>query len=138
MLYDAKTPADYLSQLDDDRRRATLLELRDLIKEAAPELSETIHYKMLGYGQNDHFVFHLNAQKGYVSLYVGDIAKIDPDGDLLNGLNVGKGCIRFSKTKAVSDTRIDAFIDRTVALWESGIAVDCRGATAHREPGTDG
>jgi hypothetical protein len=32
---------------------------------------------MLGYGGQDRFVFHLNAQKGYVSLYVRDIRKID-------------------------------------------------------------
>jgi len=125
MLYDAQTPSDYLSLLDDDWRRKTLLELRALIRKSAPELTESIHYKMLGYGLNDQFVFHLNAQKGYVSLYVGDIAKIDRDGALLGGLNVGKGCIRFSKTKSVSDTRIDAFIDQAVVLWRAGIVVDC-------------
>lgn len=125
MLYNAQTPADYISLLDDDWRRETLLQLRALITAQAPELDETIHYKMLGYGSGDNYVFHLNAQKGYVSLYVGNASKIDPDGVFLNGLNVGKGCVRFSKTKSVSETRIDAFIGRAVDLWKAGVNVDC-------------
>ena len=125
MQYDAETPADYLQLLDDDWRKETLLELRALLTELEPELEESIHYRMLGYGKGQDFVFHLNAQKGYVSLYCGNASKIDPYGKLLAGLNVGKGCIRFSKSRRVRDTRIDEFIRRAVERWKTGENTGC-------------
>lgn len=125
MLYDAKTPEAYFAQLDDDWRREKLLELRDLIKTAAPSLEETIHYKMLGYGMGGSYLFHLNAQRGYVSLYAGNLEKVDPNGELVVGLNVGKGCVRFTKTKSVADSRIDEFIARAFQLWAAGQDIGC-------------
>jgi len=125
MQYDAKTPADYLELLDDDWRKATLLELRALLQKLGPELEESVHYRMLGYGKGDDFVLHLNAQRGYVSLYCGNASKIDPDGTLLTGLNVGKGCIRFSKTRRVADTRIDEFIRLAIERWKAGEDTGC-------------
>ena len=125
MLSDAKTPSEYIAQLEDDWRRETLLDIRALIKQQAPQLDERIHYKMLGYGDGESFVFHLNAQKQYVSLYVGNASKIDPDGALLKGLNIGKGCIRFTKTKRVTETRIEAFIARAIEMWRDGEDIDC-------------
>lgn len=125
MLYDVKSPEEYLKQLDNDWRREKLENLRDLIKSKAPDLTEDIHWKMLGYGKNDDRVFHLNVQKQYVSLYVGNTDKIDPDGKLLEGIDVGKGCIRFKKSTAIENTRIDEFIEKTIKLWKAGQDVDC-------------
>lgn len=125
MLYEVKTPEDYFNKLDNDWRQEKLLQLRAIIKEKAPELEETINYKMLGYGVGDAFVFHLNVQKNYVSLYVGNVLKIDPNGAMLKGLNVGKGCIRFTKTKSIEDTRIDEFIACAVNLWREGVDTEC-------------
>ena len=125
MLYDAPSPDAYLAALEEDWRKDTLLRLRALIRNEAPDLEERMHYKMLGYGLGDRYVFHLNAQKGCVSLYAGNAAKIDPQGTLLDGLSVGKGCIRFSKTKSVPGTRIDDFIARAIALWRAGGDTGC-------------
>ena len=125
MLYDAKTPAEYLDQLEDDWRRNTLMELRALVLATSPHIEEFIHYRMLGYGVANNFVFHLNAQRGYVSLYVGNISKIDPTGEWVAGLSIGKGCIRFTKSKPVGKSRIDEFISRAVELWLAGADVKC-------------
>lgn len=125
MQYDVETPDDYVAQLADDWRRPTLLAIRDLIREAAPELAECIRYKMLAYADGGEPVFCLNAQKQYVSLYVGNAGKVDADGQLLAGLNVGKGCIRFGKSVDVSATRIDEFIARAVHMWRAGEDFDC-------------
>ena len=125
MLYDAKTPSDYIDQLDDDWRLEKLQSIRAVIKQQAPQLEERIHYKMLGYGVGERYAFHLNAQRGYVSLYVGDASKIDPSGELLRGLNVGTGCIRFSKSKEVAETRIGEFVARAFQLWRAGEDIDC-------------
>ena len=125
MLYDVNTPAEYLDSLDDDWRLATLQKLRALIKAKAPTLEEGINYKMLSYGDARGHAFHLNAQKSYVSFYVGDIKKVDPDGEFLAGLSLGKGCVRFKKTSSVEDSRIDEFIERAASLWNQGADIDC-------------
>ena len=116
MQYDVKTPAEYLKALSDDWRKGTLLELREIILSQPEGLKESINYKMLCYRLGEDAIFHLNAQKGYVSLYVGNTGKIDPDGALLSGLNLGKGCIRFTKSKKVASIRIAEFIEKAVRL----------------------
>ena len=125
MQYDVSTPEQYIDALDDDWRRQTLLELRDIIKEKAPECAEGINYKMLSYSDERGVALHLNAQKQYVSLYVGDIKKIDPTGELLQGIQCGKGCVRLKKSNVVAATRVDEFIDRTLALWRAGADISC-------------
>ncbi len=79
MQYDVKTPSEYIKVLNDDWRREKLEEVRALIKSKAPSLSEGINYKMLSYGDKNGNVFHLNAQKHYVSLYVGNVEKAASD-----------------------------------------------------------
>jgi uncharacterized protein YdhG (YjbR/CyaY superfamily) len=50
MQYDVSTPDEYLSVLEQDWRRDTLLSLREIIQRKAPELKEAIKYKMLTAG----------------------------------------------------------------------------------------
>ena|SRR5690554_3956005 len=125
MQYVVNTPAEYMAALEDDWRKTTLSELKRLVHELAPELTESISYGMLTFDDADGGVFALNAQKGYVSLYVGNIDSVDPDGELLAGLNRGKGCIRFSKTRKVAATRIGEFIGRAITLRRQGTDIDC-------------
>jgi uncharacterized protein YdhG (YjbR/CyaY superfamily) len=125
MLYDVKTSAEYLDALEDDWRKEKLLELRKLIQTAGPDLIEGIQYKMLSYGDGTKTVFHLNAQKNYVSLYVGDTTKIDKEGELLQGIDRGKGCLRFKKSTEPAKTGIAEFIGKTIRLWNAGEDVDC-------------
>ena len=125
MQYDVSTPDEYLSVLEQDWRRDTLMSLRELIKRNAPELEETIKYKMLCYEDDRGPVFALNAQKGYVSFYVGNAEKVDPTGELLGGLDRGKGCIRFKKSVKVTETKIDGFISRAAAMRRHGGDIEC-------------
>lgn len=125
MQYDAKTPQEYIEMLEDDWRREKLTELRALLLEKAPGFDETINYKMLAYKDDKGTIFHLNAQKNYVALYVGDAGKVDPTGELLEGIDAGKGCLRFKKKTAVADTRIDEFIEKTVKMWADGADIAC-------------
>ncbi len=125
MLSDAKTPSEYMAQLEDDWRRDKLQSIRAIIQKQAPQLSESINYKMLGYALDENYVFHLNAQTAYVSLYVGNASKIDPSGELLQGLSVGKGCVRFSKSTDITKTHIDEFIALAFEMWRAGEDIDC-------------
>lgn len=123
--YDAKNAEEYLDMLEDDWRKEKLLMVRQMIFAYAPELEEVIRYKMLNYGKGDHYVFALNAQKHYVSLYVGTIEKIDNAEALLAGYNYGKGCIRIRKTIKIEETGLKEFIHQTVDMWRAGEDVDC-------------
>lgn len=125
MQYNAQTPTEYLDLLEDDWRKEKLLQIREIILDKAYDFKERINYKMLCYTNESDDLFHLNAQKNYVSLYVGDISKIDEVGNLLKGLNLGKGCIRFKKSVNVTDTRIDEFIEKALVLWKKGIDLGC-------------
>lgn len=125
MQYNAKDPSDYLSMLDDDWRKEKLLYVRQLILTYAPELKESIRYKMLNFGKGESYVFALNAQKHYVSLYVGSIDKINQSDSLLTDYNYGKGCIRIRKTIDIEQTSLEMFIHQTIELWRSGEDIDC-------------
>ena len=80
---------------------------------------------MLSYEDAGGQVFGLNAQKDYVSFYVGNADKVDPGGVLLLGLNRGKGCIRFKKSVRVADTKIHEFISEAARLRRDGEDIDC-------------
>ncbi|MEM7296964.1 MAG: DUF1801 domain-containing protein [Bacteroidota bacterium] len=123
MQYDVSTPEEYLDQLENDWRKETLLQLRDLISQHG--LKEGIEYKMLSYADEKGAVFALNAQKAYTALYVGNASKVDPSGELLAGINHGKGCLRFKKTTDVASTRIEEFIQKAVEMRKLGKDIDC-------------
>lgn len=125
MQYKASNVSEYMSQLEDDWRKDKLEVLRELIKKKSPDVIEGINYGMLSYNQGDDNIFHLNAQKNYVSLYVGDTKKIDPSNELLKGLNMGKGCIRIKKSTIIEDTNLDSFIELTFARWKEGVDIGC-------------
>lgn len=125
MQYDVKNSKEYLELLEDDWRKEKLLAIRQIILTYAPELEEVIRYKMLNYGQDDNYVFALNAQKHYVSLYVGTIDKVKNAETLLAGYNYGKGCIRVKKSIKIENTGLEPFIHKTVDMWRAGEDTAC-------------
>lgn len=125
MQYDAKTAEEYLEMLEEDWRKEKLLMIRQIILDYTPEMEEVIRYKMLNYGKEDDYVFALNAQKHYVSLYVGNIEKIDNAETLLEGYNYGKGCIRVRKTINIEETGLEQFIQKTIDMWRAGQDTSC-------------
>ncbi|HCL02093.1 MAG TPA: DUF1801 domain-containing protein [Lachnoclostridium phytofermentans] len=125
MQYEAKTPEEYLKLLENDWRKEKLLDIRRIILEYAPELVESIHYKMLCYGNELIKIFYLNAQKSYVSLYVGTIEKVENSDILLEKFNCGKGCIRIKKSIDISNTGLETFIKQTIDIWRAGGDTSC-------------
>ncbi|MEO9826765.1 MAG: DUF1801 domain-containing protein [Paracoccaceae bacterium] len=96
MIYEATTPEDYLSVQDDDWRKERLLTIRDVFL-AVPGATEGMQYKMLHYAVGDISLGLLNAQRAYVAIYMDDLTVLDPDGNLRNGLDCGKSCVRVKK-----------------------------------------
>ncbi|MDH5799125.1 MAG: DUF1801 domain-containing protein [Paracoccaceae bacterium] len=120
----ADTPEEYLAALASDWRRDKLLDIRAAIFAAAPHWVETISYRMLGYGPEGTALIHLNAQKGFVGLYLGDISALDPGGVLTQGMSRGKGCLRFRKRDDVGE-KCAALLHNFVRLARSGQVPDC-------------
>ena len=125
MLYDAKTPGEYFEKLENDWRKEKLMEVRQMIQKNGPELVEGIEYKMLSYSYADKTIFCLNAQAAYVSLYVGDVNKVEQARDLLKEFNIGKGCIRIRKSIELQDSNLDKFIGQAIEIWRKGGETDC-------------
>ncbi len=125
MQYDVISPNEYIEALDNDWRKETLNAVRKMILSHDLILEEGIEYKMLCYRLDGHSIFHLNAQKAYVSLYVGDIGKVHQSNELLKPFDTGKGCIRIKKSVNLEDTALNEFIIRTIDIWRKGGETDC-------------
>jgi uncharacterized protein YdhG (YjbR/CyaY superfamily) len=125
MQYDAASPKEYLENLDTDWRKEKLVQVRDLINTHGKDLTEYMEYKMLAFGYNEKAVFHLNAQRAYVSLYVGNIEKVERAREMLDGLDIGKGCIRIKKSVNIGETKLEGFIKKTIDLRRKGGDTDC-------------
>ena len=116
MQYEVKTSKEYLEQLENDWRKEKLMQVREMIIKNAPYLDERIEYKMLSYAKNGKSIFNLNAQRTYVSLYVGTINKVEDAQELLKDFDTGKGCIRIKKKVTIPKTGLEDFIRRTIEL----------------------
>ena len=125
MQYNVKTPNEYFEKIEKNWRKTKLIEVRDLIIKNCPELNEGIYCKMLSYEYESKVVFCLNAQKCYVSLYVGNVDKIENARKLLKEFNIGKGCIRIKKNIDLQESNIEKFIAMTIDLWRKGGETDC-------------
>ena len=125
MQYDVKTPAEYLEKLEDDWRKEKIEQVRKMILCKDSSIREGINYKMLSYEMLGNNIFHLNAQRAYVSLYVGNIEKVDKSQELLSEFNVGKGCIRIKRDIQLEHTRLEEFISKTIELWRKGGSTEC-------------
>jgi len=110
---DAKTPEEYIAQVE-EKRRDDIQKLHDLVREVAPELEPTMDCKMLGYGkmkykyasgrEGESIKIGIANNKQYISLYC---CAADDKGyvaerykERLPKASIGKSCVRF---KQVSD-----------------------------------
>jgi len=95
MRRDSSSPQAYREAVDGPQRE--LLEaLRDLVREVAPDIPESIGSGMLDYPG----LANLGAQKNYVSLYVAP-AVLARHRDAFSGIDCGKSCIRFRRVEQV-------------------------------------
>ncbi len=124
MQYEASTPAEYLDLLEEDWRKDKLMQLRAILM-SQPGIVEGIKYKMLSYADQKGVMFQLNAQKNYVALYVGNASKVDPSGELLVGIDHGKGCLRFKKSTNPAETQIEGFVKKALDMWRKDEDFDC-------------
>ena len=109
----SKEVAAYLDALTPERR-AALEAVRALILEAAPDVNETMRYRMPTYEYtDDDMLCALASQKQYMSLYMDPLV-VERHREELKGLSVGKSCIRFRKLEALPLETIRQMLEESV------------------------
>lgn len=98
----AKSVDEYLKEVPENRHQA-LIELRKLCLDNLIGYEENMEYGMPGYKVPDQEIeIAFASQKNYISLYVLKEEVLNKYRDDLSGLNVGKGCIRYSKPEKIN------------------------------------
>ena len=109
----APTVDAYLEQVPAERR-AALLKLRELCRNTLRGYDETMEYGMPGYKKAGTVEVGFASQKNYISLYILKQDALTPSLPLLAGLNVGKGCIRYSKPEKIDFTVVENLLLATL------------------------
>jgi uncharacterized protein YdhG (YjbR/CyaY superfamily) len=128
----AKTHDQYIAEVE-EKRRADIQALHDMVREEAPELEPTMEFGMLGYGKY-HYKYKSGREgewmkigiannKQYISLYS---CAADEDGyvaerykDRLSKANIGKSCVRFKRLSDLDEETLRELIRETAAAgWE--------------------
>lgn len=113
MRREGSTPEEYLSGLESWHLDKTT-RLRELILESAPDLTENVRGGILYY-EDEGDVLALAAQKQYVALYVLVPDVMDARRELLEGLDCGKGCIRFKARTEIPEQAISQLLAAAAA-----------------------
>lgn len=90
----------YMAQLAEDRR-ADMEKIRQTIREAAPEATETIAYNMPALRLKGSFLVSYEAYRRHYSLFPWTERMLEALGDELRPYAVGKGTIRFPANEPV-------------------------------------
>lgn len=102
----------YLADLVPERQ-AALSGLRALIQEAVPDAVETLRYRMPTYEYQGGVLCAFASQKHYMSLYM-DVDLVERHRKELDGLDVGKSCIRFKRLEQLPLETVRTILDETV------------------------
>ncbi len=89
---------DYLASLPEGSR-AALEKLRQTIKAAAPEATETISYQMPAFKDHGRILVYYAAFKDHYSLFPASTKVIEAHSEELKPYFTGKGTIRFRADK---------------------------------------
>lgn len=105
----AETTVAFLSALPEAQRQA-LIDLRAMIRRAAPEAEEYVGYGIPAFRQDGALV-SFGAAKAHCAFYVQSPAVIEAFAADLKGLDTSKGTIRFTPDKPLPE----ALVARIVA-----------------------
>lgn len=104
------TVDDYLAELP-EAPRAALEQLRETIKAAAPEATESIAYGMPAFRQGGRFLVSYAAYKNHCSLYPASEAVMDALGEELKPHFSGKGTIRFQADRPLPAALVKRIVE---------------------------
>lgn len=97
----SKTVDDYLKDVPEDRRES-LSRIRQLCLNILVGYEESMEYGMPSYkvpGGEVEIAFA--SQKNYISFYVLKVEVLNNYREALSGLNIGKGCVRYTNPNKI-------------------------------------
>ena len=106
------TPAsvdEYLAAVP-ERSRAALEGLRETIRAAAPEATETIAYQMPAFREHGRFLVSFAAYKDHCSLFPGGKAVMEAHGEALRPYLSGKGTLRFTADDPIPAALVEKIV----------------------------
>lgn len=110
----AATVDEYLAGVPEERRSA-LEDLRALCVDELTGFDEGMEYGMPSYSRNGSVEVAFASQKNYISLYVLRESVVRANAQLLDGLSVGKGCIRYRRPDQIDPGAVRALMAATVS-----------------------
>ena len=114
MQSEAPDVTAYLEEVP-PQRVESLKQLRALCRETLPNYEETMEYGMPSYRRaGGEIEVAFASQKNYISLYILKQEVVEANRETLAGLNVGKGCIRYSSPKKMNFEVIRKMLEETV------------------------
>ena len=112
MTSDAKNVTEYIKNAPTERQ-AALTKLRRLCKENLKGYKEEMAYGGPAYSGNNGIVVGFASQKNYVGFYCLVHEVMLANKELLEGLNHGKGVIRFSNPDKIDFTLVEKILKDT-------------------------
>jgi uncharacterized protein YdhG (YjbR/CyaY superfamily) len=109
---------EYLAALPEESR-AILQRLRETIRTAAPEATETISYQMPTFKQDGRFLVSFAAYKSHFSLFPASQAVMNAHGKQLETYFSGKGTLRFTAEKPIPAALVGKIVQTRLAELKS-------------------
>lgn len=114
-----RTVDEYLAEIP-ETRRDVLTSVRAAIREAIPELEESMKYGMAAYTRPGEAVPEVAfaSQAKYISIYF-PVPVVDSKRHLLSGLNVGKCCVRYTAPHKVNLEVLNELLTETIRQYRA-------------------
>jgi uncharacterized protein YdhG (YjbR/CyaY superfamily) len=113
MQSQAKNVDAYLEEVP-AQRMAALQRLRDLCVTHLTGYEESMVYGMPSYSKDGTVEVGFASQKQYISLYILKQEVFDRHRPALAGLNLGKGCIRYTRPEKIDFAVVEQLLADTV------------------------
>lgn len=109
----ANSIEEYLQEVPAKRKDA-LIKLRELCHHHLTEHEESMKYSMPSYERNDQVEVAFASQKQHICVYILKHEVMLNNSDKLQGINHGKGCIRFSNPEKIDFELISHLLQETL------------------------
>ena len=114
----AKDVTSYLLHVPTERQ-GCLAAMRVLCLETLTDYHESMDYGMPCYAKDGKVEVAFASQKNYISLYILKKDVVDANRALLSGLNVGKGCIKYTRPANVDLDVVKKLLEDTLTFEDS-------------------
>ncbi|CAN5310728.1 DUF1801 domain-containing protein [soil metagenome] len=109
----AKTVSAYLKELPENRK-AALNRLQEICRDILVGYEEDMDYGMPCYKRKGVVEIAFASQKNYVSLYILKQDIVKNNQQLLQGLKVGKSCIRYPQPDQINFQVVQKLLSDTI------------------------